>query len=159
MLLIKDYNMDYRKKPHKYHSWFCSLLDSKVKDVNATTHKYNKMRNLTELWFMYREYLPIIYINNESCNKLIVVIYESIQRMYNDIYDELLVLKGNIDKNVYEKKRIIYILLEEMRNTEDIIIPLLPKAFTSTHLVRSVTEDTMKIRKSAKHTFFVYDYE
>jgi hypothetical protein len=159
MLLIKDNNMDYRKKPHKYHSWFCSLLDRKVKDVNATTHKYNKMRNLTELWFMYREYLPIVYINNESCNKLIVVIYESIQRMYNDIDNELLFLKRNYDKSVDEKKRIINILLEEMRNVEDLIIPLLPNTYTATHFVRSVIEYPMKIKKSANHTFFVYDYE
>lgn len=159
MLLIKDNNMDYRKKPHKYHSWFCSLLNSKVKDINATTHKYDKKRKLTELWFMYREYLPIIYINNESCNKLIVVIYNSIQRMYNDIYDELLFLKKNYDKSVDEKKRIIYILLEEMRNVEDLIIPLLPNTYTATHLVRSVIEYPMKIKNSETHTIFVYDYE
>lgn len=150
---------DSKQSVHKYHSWFVSILTNKIQDVNSTRNKYDKLRKLTELWFIYREYLPNLYVNNNSYNKLTVSIYNSIQRMNNDIYDELLVLKGNIDKNVYEKKRIIYILLEEMRNTEDIIIPLLPKAFTSTHLVRSVTEDTMKIRKSAKHTFFVYDYE
>jgi hypothetical protein len=154
------YNMaDSKQTVHKYHSWFVSILTNNIEDINRTRDKYEKLRKLTELWYIYKEYLPILYINNNSYNKLTVAIYNSIQRMNNDIYDELLVLKGNIDKNVYEKKRIIYILLEEMRNTEDIIIPLLPKAFTSTHLVRSVTEDTMKIRKSAKHTFFVYDYE
>jgi hypothetical protein len=150
---------DSKQTVHKYHSWFVSTLTNNIEDINSTRDKYEKLRKLTELWYIYKEYLPILYINNNSYNKLTVAIYNTIQRMKNDIYDELLVLKGNIDKNVYEKKRIIYILLEEMRNTEDIIIPLLPKAFTSTHFVKSVTEDTMKIKKSATHTFFVYDYE
>jgi hypothetical protein len=150
---------DSKQTVHKYHSWFVSTLTNNIEDINSTRDKYEKLRKLTELWYIYKEYLPILYINNNSYNKLTVAIYNTIQRMKNDIYDELLVLKGNIDKNVYEKKRIIYLLLEEMRNTEDIIIPLLPKAFTSTHFVKSVTEDTMKIKKSATHTFFVYDYE
>jgi hypothetical protein len=150
---------DSKQTVHKYHSWFVSTLTNNIEDINSTRDKYEKLRKLTELWYIYKEYLPILYINNNSYNKLTVAIYNTIQRMKNDIYNELLVLKGNIDKNVYEKKRIIYILLEEMRNTEDIIIPLLPKAFTSTHFVKSVTEDTMKIKKSATHTFFVYDYE
>jgi hypothetical protein len=150
---------DSKQTVYKYHSWFVSTLTNNIEDINCTRDKYEKLRKLTELWYIYKEYLPILYINNNSYNKLTVAIYNAIQRMKNDIYNELLVLKGNIDKNVYEKKRIIYILLEEMRNTEDIIIPLLPKAFTSTHFVKSVTEDTMKIKKSATHTFFVYDYE
>jgi hypothetical protein len=150
---------DSKQTVHKYHSWFVSTLTNNIEDINSTRDKYEKLRKLTELWYIYKEYLPILYINNNSYNKLTVAIYNTIQRMKNDIYDELLVLKGNIDKNVYEKKRIIYILLEEMRNTEDIIIPILPKAFTSTHFIKSVTEDTMKIKKSATHTFFVYDYE
>ena len=160
MLLIKDNNMADRKQPlHKYHSWFCALLQSKVEDINTTTHKYDKMRKVTELWVLYREYLPIVYTNNNNCKKLIVAIYESIQRMYNDINNELLFLKSNIDESVVEKKRIINILLEEMRNVEDLIIPYLPNTYTATHLVRSVIEYPMKIKKSAKHTFFVYDYE
>ena len=150
---------DNKETNHKYHTWYIKTLQDKVEDINITSNKYDKIRKITEFLYIFQEYLPIVFVNNKSYHNLTISFYNALPKMYDDIYNELLFLKNNIDNNNNEKKRIVNILLEEMRNVEDILIPLLPETYTSTHLVKCVTEDPMKLRKSKNHILFVYENE
>ena len=137
---------------HKYHDWFDNTVTGKFNDIGKTSYTYDKLRKMTEVLYIIRKYLPIIF-NNHRYNTFIITLYEDIQKIYNEIYShKLLFSKGN-------EKRIVHILLEEMGNVEDILIPLLPETYTSTHLVKCVTEDYMKLRRSKNHILFVYENE
>ena len=110
---------------------------------------------MTEVLYIMREYLTILFNNNIYCYKTFTVtLYEDMQKIYDEIYTNKLLFQKSI-----EERRIVNILLEEMRNVEDILIPLLPKTYTSTHLVKCVTEDYMKLSKSKNHILFVYENE
>ena len=81
--------------------------------------------------------------------------YEKIQEHYPELYlcysNNLLYPKTN------DEKRIVQILLEELRNMEDMLIPRLPKKYTATHFIRTVTEEPYKLMKTKNHILFVYD--
>ena len=141
MLLIKYNNMDTNQSQQSY--WFAKTVERKMNDIGKTSYTYDKLRKMTEVLYIIKEYLPIVFNNNIYCYKTFTVtLYEDIQKIYDEIYTyKLLFSKSN-------KKRIVNILLEEMRNVEDILIPLLPETYTSTHLVKCVTEDYMKLSKS-----------
>ena len=145
--------MDINQSQQSY--WFAKTVERKMNDIGKTSYTYDKLRKMTEVLYMIREYLPIVFNNNIYCYKTFtVILYEDMQKIYDEIYtNKLLFSKSN------EKKRIVNILLEEMRNVEDILIPLLPETYTSTHLVKCVTEDYMKLRKSKNHFLFVYENE
>ena len=150
MLLIKYNNMDTNQSQQSY--WFAKTVERKMNDIGKTSYTYDKLRKMTEVLYIIKEYLPIVFNNNIYCYKTFTVtLYEDIQKIYDEIYTyKLLFSKSN-------KKRIVNILLEEMRNVEDILIPLLPETYTSTHLVKCVTEEYMKLRKSKNHFLFVYE--
>ena len=133
------------------NNWFDNTVTSKFNDIGNTNYTYDKLRKMTEVLYIIREYLPN---NNDRYNTFIILLYEDMQKIYDEIYtNKLLFSKNN------EKIKIINILLEEMRNVEDILIPLLPETYTSTHLVKCVTEDYMKLRRSKNHILFVYENE
>ena len=133
------------------NNWFDNTVTSKFNDIGNTNYTYDKLRKMTEVLYIIREYLPN---NNDRYNTFTILLYEDMQKIYDEIYtNKLLFSKNN------EKIKIINILLEEMRNVEDILIPLLPETYTSTHLVKCVTEDYMKLRKSKNHILFVYENE
>ena len=133
------------------NNWFDNTVTSKFNDIGNTNYTYDKLRKMTEVLYIIREYLPN---NNDRYNTFIILLYEDMQKIYDEIYtNKLLFSKNN------EKIKIINILLEEMRNVEDILIPLLPEIYTSTHFVKCVTEDYMKLRKSKNHILFVYENE
>jgi hypothetical protein len=145
--------MDTNQSQQSY--WFAKTVECKMNDIGKTSYTYDKLRKMTEVLYIIREYLPIVFNNNIYCYKTFTVtLYEDMQKIYDEIYtNKLLFQKSN------EKTRIVNILLEEMRNVEDILIPLLPETYTSTHLVKCVTEDYMKLRKSKNHILFVYENE
>ena len=145
--------MDTNQSQQSY--WFAKTVERKMNDIGKTSYTYDKLRKMAEVLYIIREYLPIVFKNNIYCYKTFTVtLYEDIQKIYDEIYtNKLLFSKDN------EKTRIVNILLEEMRNVEDILIPLLPETYTSTHLVKCVTEDYMKLRKSKNHILFVYENE
>ena len=131
--------------------WFDNTVTSKFNDIGNTTYTYDKLRKMTEVLYIIREYLPN---NNQRYNTFTILLYEDIQKIYDEIYtNKLLFSKNN------EKIKVVNTLLEEMRNVEDILIPLLPETYTSVHLVKRVTEDYMKLRKSKNHILFVYENE
>ena len=133
------------------NNWFDNTVTSKFNDIGNTNYTYDKLRKMTEVVYIIREYLPN---NNDRYNTFTILLYKDMQKIYDEIYtNKLLFSKNN------EKIKIINILLEEMRNVEDILIPLLPKTYTSTHLVKCVTEDYMKLSKSKNHILFVYENE
>ena len=133
------------------NNWFDNTVTSKFNDIGNTNYTYDKLRKMTEVLYIIREYLPN---NNVRYNTFTILLYEDMQKIYDEIYtNKLLFSKNN------EKIKIINILLEEMRNVEDILIPLLPETYTSTHLVKCVTEDYMKLRRSKNHILFVYENE
>ena len=133
------------------NNWFDNTVTSKFNDIGNTNYTYDKLRKMTEVLYIIREYLPN---NNDRYNTFTILLYEDMQKIYDEIYtNKLLFSKNN------EKIKIINILLEEMRNVEDILIPLLPETYTSTHLVKCVTEDYMKLRRSKNHILFVYENE
>ena len=134
-----------------YNNWFDNTVTSKFNDIGTTSYMYDKLRKMTEVLYIIREYLPN---NNGRYNTFPILLYEDIQKIYNEIYTHKLLFSKN-----NEKKRIVNTLLEEMRNVEDILIPLLPQTYSSTHLVKCVTEDPMKLRKSKNHILFVYENE
>jgi hypothetical protein len=141
--------MDTNQSQQSY--WFDNTVTSKFNDIGNTTYTYDKLRKMTEVLYIIREYLPN---NNQRYNTFTILLYEDIQKIYDEIYaNKLLFSKNN------EKIKIVNTLLEEMRNVEDILIPLLPETYTSTHLVKCVTEDYMKLRKSKNHILFVYENE
>ena len=141
--------MDINQSQQSY--WFAKTVECKMNDIGKTSYTYDKLRKMTEVLYIIREYLPN---NNDRYNTFTILLYEDMQKIYDEIYtNKLLFSKSN------EKKRIVNILLEEMRNVEDILIQLLPETYTSTHLVRCVTEDYMKLRKSKNHILFVYENE
>lgn len=117
---------------------------------------HNQLRQLTELYYKINKYLPLMKkLMDKKWNKYMIAVYEKIQEQYNTIYsyylDELMKPRTN------EEKIIVRILLEEMQDVENMLILLLPKKYNSKHLVRCVTEDYYKIRKSKNHILFVYD--
>ena len=133
------------------NNWFDNTVTSKFNDIGNTNYTYDKLRKMTEVLYIIREYLPN---NNDRYNTFTILLYKDMQKIYDEIYtNKLLFSKNN------EKIKIINILLEEMRNVEDILIPLLPETYTSTHLVKCVTEDYMKLRRSKNHILFVYENE
>ena len=141
--------MDTNQSQQSY--WFDNTVTSNFNDIGNTTYTYDKLRKMTEVLYIIREYLPN---NNQRYNTFTILLYEDIQKIYDEIYtNKLLFSKNN------ENIKIVNILLEEMRNVEDILIPLLPETYTSVHLVKRVTEDYMKLRKSKNHILFVYENE
>ena len=133
------------------NNWFDNTVTSKFNDIGNTSYTYDKLRKMTEVLYIIREYLPN---NNDRYNTFTILLYKDMQKIYDEIYtNKLLFSKNN------EKIKIINILLEEMRNVEDILIQLLPETYTSTHLVKCVTEDYMKLRRSKNHILFVYENE
>ena len=133
------------------NNWFDNTVTSKFNDIGNTNYTYDKLRKMTEVLYIIREYLPN---NNDRYNTFTILLYKDMQKIYDEIYtNKLLFSKNN------EKIKIINILLEEMRSVEDILIPLLPETYTSTHLVKCVTEDYMKLRRSKNHILFVYENE
>lgn len=136
---------------------------SKTTDVTEKQYReihYNQLRQITELYYKICVYLPTIVINKKNkikkkWNDFIVTNYEKIQTIYPEIYsyysDKLLYPKNN------DEKRIVQILLEELQNTENMLIPLLPKKYTAKNLIKSVIEEPYKIMKSPNHILFVYD--
>ena len=141
--------MDTNQSQQSY--WFDNTVTSNFNDIGNTTYTYDKLRKMTEVLYIIREYLPN---NNQRYNTFTILLYEDIQKIYDEIYtNKLLFSKNN------EKIKVVNTLLEEMRNVEDILIPLLPETYTSVHLVKRVTEDYMKLRKSKNHILFVYENE
>ena len=133
------------------NNWFDNTVTSKFNDIGNTNYTYDKLRKMTEVLYIIREYLPN---NNDRYNTFTILLYKDMQKIYDEIYtNKLLFSKNN------ENIKIVNILLEEMRNVEDILIPLLPEIYTSTHFVKCVTEDYMKLRKSKNHILFVYENE
>lgn len=118
-----------------------------------------QLRLITEHYHKICVYLPVVFYlsTRKRWNKFTVLLYEDIQRLYKKLYeydlDKLLRPKTN------DEKRILQILLEEFRNTEDILIPRLPKKYTKKHVVKCVTEEPHKIMKSKNHVLFVYEDE
>ena len=141
--------MDTKQSQQSY--WFAKTVERKMNDIGKTTYTYDKLRKMTEVLYIIREYLPN---NNDRYNTFTILLYEDMQKIYDEIYTNKLLFQKSI-----EERRIVNILLEEMRNVEDILIPLLPKTYTSTHLVKCVTEDYMKLSKSKNHILFVYENE
>jgi hypothetical protein len=134
-----------------------STIVSLGKKIYRENH-FNQLRQTTELYYKIRVYLPTMSnIINKKWNKFVVTIYEKIQELYdmiNECYlDELACPKTD------DEKRIVQILLEELRNVEDVLIPFLPKKYTKKHFVKCVTEEPYKIMKSTNHVLFVYDDE
>ncbi len=119
---------------------------------------YNQLRQVTEFFYKIRVYLPIMRnIITKKWNKFVVTIYKKIQELYKNLdkdnFDNLLCPKTD------EEKRIVKILLEELLNTENVLIPLLSKKYTAKHLVKCVTEEPYKVMKSKNHILFVYSDE
>jgi len=147
--------IDFYKSSGKYYSL------SKSTDVTEKQYReihYNQLRQITELYYKICVYLPMMVINKKNkkkWNDFIVTNYEKIQTIYPEIYshysDKLLYPKDN------DEKRIVQILLEELQNTENMLIPLLPKKYTAKNLIKSVIEEPYKIMKSTNHILFVYD--
>ena len=145
--------MDTNQSQQSY--WFAKTVERKMNDIGKTSYTYDKLRKMTEVLYIIREYLSIVFNNNIYCYKTFTVtLYEDIQKIYDEIYTHKLLFSKN-----NEKIKVVNTLLEEMRNVEDILIPLLPETYTSTHLVKCVTEDYMKLRKSKNHILFVYENE
>jgi hypothetical protein len=138
-------------------------LKSKPTIVSSAKEKYreihfSQLRQTTELYYKIRVYLlTMSNIIKKKWNKFVVTIYEKIQELYENMYecylDELTSPKTN------NEKRIVQILLEELRNTENVLIPFLSKKYTKKHFVKCVTEEPYKIIKSKNHVLFVYDDE
>ena len=117
---------------------------------------YDLLRQITELYYNIRMYLPIIPNNSEKkWNGFKIANYEKIQELYQELYlcysNNLLYPKSN------DEKRIVQILLEELRNMEDMLIPRLPKKYKANHFIRTVTEEPYKIMKSKNHMLFIYE--
>lgn len=118
-----------------------------------------QLRLITEHYYKIRVYLPVVFhmSTRRRWNKFTVLLYEDIQRIYKKLYEYD--LDNLLRPKTYNEKRILQILLEEFQNTEDILIPRLPKKYTRKHFVKCVTEEPYKIRKSKNHILFVYDDE
>jgi hypothetical protein len=134
-----------------------STIVTSVKEKYREIH-FSQLRQTTELYYKIRVYLPTMSnIINKKWNKFVVTIYEKIQELYEMInecnIDDLTCPKTN------NEKKIVQILLEELRNTEDVLIPFLPKKYTKKHFVKCITEEPYKIMKSTNHVLFVYDDE
>jgi hypothetical protein len=119
---------------------------------------YDLLRQISELYYNIRVYLPIIPNNSKKkWNDFKIAIYEKIQEIYPELYldysNNLLYQQTN------DEKRIVQILLEELRNMEDMLIPRLPKKYKANHFIRTVTEEPYRIMKSKNHMLFVYGDE
>ena len=111
--------MDTNQSQQSY--WFDNTVTSNFNDIGNTTYTYDKLRKMTEVLYIIREYLPN---NNQRYNTFTILLYEDIQKIYDEIYtNKLLFSKNN------EKIKVVNTLLEEMRNVEDILIPLLPETY------------------------------
>jgi hypothetical protein len=134
-----------------------SIIVSSAKEKYREIH-FSQLRQTTELYYKFSVYLPTMSnIIKKKWNKFVVTIYEKIQELYENIYecylDELTCPKTD------DEKRIMQILLEQLRNTEDVLIPFLPKKYTKKHFVKCVTEEPYRIIKSKNHILFVYNDE
>lgn len=122
-------------------------------------YHFEQLRLVTEHYYKICVYLPVVFHLStiKRWNKFTVLLYEDIQRIYKKLseYD----LDNLLRPKTYNEKRILQILLEEFQNTEDILIPRLPKKYTRKHLVKCVTEEPHKIMKSKNHVLFVYGDE
>jgi translation elongation factor EF-G len=132
-----------------------STIVSCAKEKYREIH-FSQLRQTTELYYKIRLYLPTMSnIINKKWNKFVVTIYKKIQELYENIYecylDELTSPKTN------NEKKIVQILLEELRNTEDVLIPFLPKKYTKKHFVKCVIEEPIKVMKSKNHVLFMYN--
>lgn len=120
---------------------------------------FDQLRKITEHYYKIRVYLPCLFrvYTKKRWNKFNLLIYEKIQ----DLYEKLTAC--DFEKLTFPKtsdeKRIVQILLEELLNTEDIIIPHLPKKYTRKHFVKCVTEEPYRIMKSENHILFAYGDE
>ena len=108
--------MDINQSQQSY--WFAKTVECKMNDIGKTSYTYDKLRKMTEVLYIIREYLPIVFNNNIYCYKTFTVtLYEDMQKIYDEIYTNKLLFQKSI-----EERRIVNILLEEMRNVEDILI-------------------------------------
>jgi hypothetical protein len=119
---------------------------------------YDKLRQISELYYNIRVYLPIIPNNcKKQMDGFKIANYEKIQELYSELYlcyfNKLLYPKTN------DEKRIVQILLEELRHMEDMLIPRLPKKYKANHFIRTLTEEPYRIMKSKNHILFVYEDE
>jgi len=117
---------------------------------------YDKLRQISELYYNIRVYLPIIPNNcKKQMDGFKIANYEKIQELYSELYlcysNKLLYPKTN------DENRIVQILLEELRHMEDMLIPRLPKKYRANHFIRTVTEEPYKIMKAKNHMLFIYE--
>jgi hypothetical protein len=114
---------------------------------------YETIRNITEVFHKIYKYIKEYqeHCSREVGLKFIVCAYNKIQNIRNDvldIYDTFILTKNKTEEEI----RIIIILINVLRNTENILIPLLPK----THIINIKQKEYYTITKSSYKKIFVH---
>ena len=89
--------MDINQSQQSY--WFAKTVECKMNDIGKTSYTYDKLRKMTEVLYIIREYLPIVFNNNIYCYKTFTVtLYEDMQKMAYDLDEENFILKEELSE-------------------------------------------------------------
>jgi len=102
-----------------YNKAYSSIsLNTHLKDKYRTIH-FDKIRHITEILFMVKEYLPEIHDMSLSINKFTEVVYTKIYKFYEEIR------VSDINPETEDEHKVINCFIGVLEDVEKTIIPLL----------------------------------